>query len=179
MKRSLVLFFNIVLVSISLQQSDIIRITPKNSTKSATSNNTLLNSLSNYKRDVASIVLDFLPYIGNIKNLGEAVLGFDLVTGKNLTNFERILSLICSIPFAYFLKGGKNYEVGHSFLQASKRAFAGGKMRNFIQFGKASKRAFAKQNTKQKIAKAGILIAKIVKSLSKIIKELKKIHLIR
>ena len=179
MKRSLVLFLNIVLVSISLQQSDIIRENPKNSSQNATLNNTLLNSLFNYKLDVASIVLDFIPYIGYIKNLGEAVLGYDLVTGKNLTKLERILSLVCCIPFGYFLKGGKNYEVGNSFLQASERAFAAGKMRNFVQFGKASKRAFAKQNTNQKIAKAGIVIVKIVKSLSKVLKELEKINLIR
>ena len=85
MKRSLVLFLNIILVSISLQQSDIIRENPKNSSQNTTLNNTLLNSLFNYKLDVASIVLDFIPYIGYIKNLGESVLGYDLVTGKNLT----------------------------------------------------------------------------------------------
>ena len=171
MKRSLVLFLNIILVSIALQQSDIIQENLQNSNRNETSNNTLLNSLSNYTGDAASIALDFMPYVGNIKNFGEALFGFDLITGKNLTNAERILSLVCSIPFANFLKGGKSYKVGHSFLKASERAFAGGKMRNFIKFGKASIRAFAKPNTMQKIAKAGNLVAKGAKSLSKVIRE--------
>ena len=129
----------------------------------------MIISLSNFTGDAASIILDFMPYISNVKNLGEALLGFDLVTRKNLTNAERILSLICVIPFANYLKGGKNYKVGHSFLKASERAFVGGKMRNFVKFSKASIRAFAKPNTLQKIAKTGTYVAKGAKSISKII----------
>ena len=171
MKTNLVIFLCIVFVSFTLQQSDIIEQTPQNNSNNDISNNSLNISLSNYTGDAASIILDFIPYVGNIKNLGEAVLGIDLVTGKNLTNAERILSLICVIPFANYLKGGKNYKVGHSFLKASERAFSGGKMRNFIKFSKASVRAFAKPNTLQKIAKAGTYVAKGTKSLSKIIRE--------
>ena len=171
MKTSLVLFLCIALASITLQQSDIINETPLNNSNNDTSNNSLIISLSNFTGDAASIILDFMPYISNVKNLGEALLGFDLVTRKNLTNAERILSLICVIPFANYLKGGKNYKVGHSFLKASERAFVGGKMRNFVKFSKASIRAFAKPNTLQKIAKTGTYVAKGAKSISKIIRE--------
>ena len=171
MKTNLVIFLNIFLVSITLQQSDIIKETPKNINKNETSNNTSIDSLLNYTGDAASIVLDFIPYVSNIKNLGEAVLGVDLITGKNLTTSERILSFVCVIPFVNYLKGGKSYKVGQRFLKASERALVGGKMKNFIKFGKASIRAFSKPNTMQKIAKAGTLVAKGTKSLSKIIRE--------
>ena len=43
-------------------------------------------------------------------------------------------------------------------------------MRNFIKFSKASARAFAKPNVVQKLTKAGILVAKGAKSLSKTIR---------
>ena len=171
MKTCLVIFLSIVLISISMQQSDVIQEIPQDNNQNKTSNNTLTVSLTNYTGDAISIALDFIPYVSNIKNLGEAVLGVDLVTGQNLTIAERILSLVCVIPFANYLKGGKSYKVGHSFLKASERAFAGGKMRNFIKFGKASVRAFAKPNNMQKIAKAGTLVAKGAKSLSKAIRK--------
>ena len=171
MKRNLVILLNIILVSLTLQQSDIIEETPKNSNKNETSNNSSIDSLLNYTGDAASIVLDFIPYVSNIKNLGEALLGVDLITGKNLTTSERILSFVCVIPLVNFLKGGKSYKVGHSFLKASERALSGGKVRNYIKFFKASTRAFSKPNTMQKIAKAVTLVAKGTKSLSKIIRE--------
>ena len=85
MKTNLVIFLCIVFVSITLQQSDIIEQTPQNNSNNEISNNSLNISLSNYTGDAASIILDFIPYVGNIKNLGEAVLGIDLVTRKNLT----------------------------------------------------------------------------------------------
>ena len=85
MKTNLVIFLCIVFVSITLQQSDIIEETPQNNSNNEISNNSLNISLSNYTGDAASIILDFIPYVGNIKNLGEAVLGIDLVTRKNLT----------------------------------------------------------------------------------------------
>ena len=112
----------------------------------------------------------FIPYISNIKCLSESVLGVDLITGKNITEVERILSLICSIPFVNFLKGGKNVKIGHSFLKASERALQGGKMKNVIKFSKASARALAKPNTMEKISKTVTLGAKGTKSLSKTIR---------
>ena len=130
----------------------------------------MIDSLSNYTGDVASIALDFVPVIGNFKNLGESILGVDLVTGKNLTNAERILSFICAIPFTSLLKGGKSYKIGHKFLKASERALAGGKMKIFIKFSKAGFRALSKPNVMQKVAKSGILVAKGAKSLSKTIR---------
>ena len=170
MKSEQVIFLCFVLITISLEQSDIIQEKDKIIEQNDTSNQTLIDTISNYTGDALSIVLDFTPYISNFKNLGEAILGIDLVTGKNLTNSERILSLICSFPFGKFLKGGKHFKNGHNFLKASERALAGGKMRNFIKFSKASARAFAKPNVVQKLTKAGILVAKGAKSLSKTIR---------
>ncbi|MGG0825256.1 pre-toxin TG domain-containing protein, partial [Paenibacillus turicensis] len=43
---------------------------------------------------VASIVLDFVPVVGNIKGVIEAITGRDLITGAELTWYERALSLI-------------------------------------------------------------------------------------
>ena len=140
MKRELFISLVLIFVSFSLQQSNDTGEVPANSNIT----DSLIDTLSNYTGDAASIVLDFIPYIGNVKGLVEAVSGMDLITGKNLTDAERMLSLIAAIPFANFLKGGKNYKVGHSFLKASERAFSGGKMKNYIKFGKASARAFAK-----------------------------------
>ena len=170
MKRELFISLVLIFVWFSLQQSNDTGEVPANSNIT----DSLIDTLSNYTGDAASIVLDFIPYIGNVKGLVEAVSGMDLITGKNLTDAERMLSLIAAIPFANFLKGGKNYKVGHSFLKASERAFSGGKMKNYIKFGKASARAFAKPNVMQKIAKAGTLVAKGAKSLSKWVREYNK-----
>ena len=170
MKRELFISLVLIFVSFSLQQSNDTGEVPANSNIT----DSLIDTLSNYTGDAASIVLDFIPYIGNVKGLVEAVSGMDLIMGKNLTDVERMLSLIAAIPFANFLKGGKNYKVGHSFLKASERAFSGGKMKNYIKFGKASARAFAKPNVMQKIAKAGTLVAKEAKSLSKGVREYNK-----
>ena len=83
-----------------------------NNSKDENLNNTILDSLSNYKGDGASIALDFVPFVGNVKSIGEAIVVKDLVTGKNLTTSDRILSLIGGIPFANYLKGGKYYKNG-------------------------------------------------------------------
>ena len=39
-----------------------------------------------------SMILDFIPIVGNVKNLGEGLYGKDLITGENLTLSERALS---------------------------------------------------------------------------------------
>ena len=170
MKRRLFVSLTFILLSYTLQQSDIKSKTPHNLSQNKTSSDVIIDVLSNYTGDAVSVVLDFLPYIGNFKCLCESLLGVDLITGKNLTDIERILSLICAIPFANFFKGGKNFKNGKSFLKASERAFSSGKIKNFIKFGKASGRAFAKPNIMQKIVKAGTFLAKGTKSLSKSIR---------
>ena len=105
--------------------------------------------------------------------MGEAIIGIDLITGKNLTTSERILSFVAAIPFANYFKGGKNFKNGQKFLQASERAFKGGKMINGIKFSKASARVLAKPNVVQKVFKAGEIVAKSTKSFSKIIRHAK------
>ena len=167
MKSELVLFLFLVLIPISSQQSVAIEEKDKIIEQNNTSSN---NTILNYTLDAVSIALDFTPGISNFKNLGEGIMGVDLVTGKNLTNSERILSLISAIPFGKILKGGKLFKNGQKFLKASERALAGGKMRNFIKFGKAGVRAISKPNVAQKIAKTGIFVTKGAKSVSKTIR---------
>ena len=180
MKQYLLFLLWLISVSFSLGQTPntTIKINSnttfkKNANKSINENfnNTVFDILSNYTGDAASIALDFIPYVGNVKNIGEAIAGKDLVTGKNLTTSERILSLIGGIPFANYLKGGKHFKNGQKFLKASQRAFNGGKMVNGIKFAKAGARALAKPNILQKISKAANLVAKGTKSVSKIFRK--------
>ena len=130
------------------------------------SNNTILDVVTNYTGDAAFVALDFIPYVGNVKNLGEAIFGKDLVTGKALTNSERIVSLVGAMPFANYFKGGKHYK-----------NVSTGKMINGIKFAKAGARALSKPNAIQKILKAGNFVAKATKSLSKIIRKGKQLRL--
>ena len=172
MKGNIVLLIYYILISFTSEKpSNITKEIILKKIKDKGLNNTIVDLLSNYTGDAASIVLDFIPYIGNAKGLGEALAGKDLITGKNLATPERILSLIGAIPFANYFKGGKNFKNGQKFMKASQRAFKGGKVINGIKFSKASMRAFAKPNVAQKIIKAGQFVAKSTKSLSKIIRK--------
>ena len=178
MKQELALLLCSIFISFSLiKPSDATIQKNANISIDENSNNTILDVVSNYTGDAASIALDFIPYIGNVKNLGEAIFGKDLVTGKVLTNSERILSLVGAIPFANYLKGGKYFKNGQKFLKASQRAFKGGKMINGIKFAKAASRALSKPNVLQKIAKAGNFVAKTAKSVSKIVRNKKQLRL--
>ncbi|MGG0824521.1 pre-toxin TG domain-containing protein [Paenibacillus turicensis] len=53
---------------------------------------------------VTSMVLDFVPIVGNIKGLYEALTGRDLITGAELSWYERALAL--AGPLGKGLKGG-------------------------------------------------------------------------
>ena len=41
-----------------------------------------------------SFALDFVPYVGNLKNFGEAIIGKDAITGEALSWTGRALSLL-------------------------------------------------------------------------------------
>ena len=73
MKSELVIFLFFVLITISLEQSDIIEEKDKIIEQNNTSNKTTIDTISNYTGDALSIVLDFTPYISNFKSLGEAI----------------------------------------------------------------------------------------------------------
>ena len=60
--------------------------------------------------DLVSSALDFIPGIGNVKSLGEAITGKDIVTGEELSKVERTLSLLGAIPGGNFLKNGKHLK---------------------------------------------------------------------
>ena len=93
---------------------------------------------------IASTVLDFVPGVGNVKSLGEAVLGKDIITGEKLSATERTLSLLGAIPGGNYLKNTKHLKNGKKFLKAAQRAQKVGKVKNAVSFAKASARAMAK-----------------------------------
>jgi RHS repeat-associated protein len=66
---------------------------------------------------VTSMVLDFVPIVGNIKGLYEALTGRDLITGAELSWYERALALAGPL--------GKGIKGGAKFLKASKEVVTG------------------------------------------------------
>ena len=47
---------------------------------------------------LASALLNFVPIVGNIKGAIEGFTGEDLITGRHLEWYERVLNLACAIP---------------------------------------------------------------------------------
>ena len=98
------------------------------------------------KGNIVSSALDFVPGVGNVKSLGEAITGKDMVTGEELSATERAFSIFGAIPGINFLKNGKHLKNGQKFLKAAQRAQKAGKMKNAAKFAKAGARAMAKAN---------------------------------
>ena len=102
--------------------------------------------------NIASSVLDYVPFIGNIKNFGEAIIGKDIVTDEKLSTGERIFSFFASIPGLNIFKNKKHLKNAKKFYEASKRAKLANKIKNFFKFGKAAERATKKSNFVYNIA---------------------------
>ena len=101
--------------------------------------------------NIVSSALDFVPIVGNFKSLSEAITGKDMITGEDLSEAERALSLFGAIPGGNYLKNAKHLKNGQKFLKAAQRAQKVGKVKNALKFSKASARAMAKANKVQKI----------------------------
>ena len=71
--------------------------------------------------NLVSSALDFIPVVGNVKSLGEAITGKDMVTGEELSKAERTLSILGAIPGGNWLKNGKHLEKGQKFLKAAQK----------------------------------------------------------
>ena len=95
---------------------------------------------------LVSSALDFVPIVGNLKSLSEAIIGKDMITGEDLSEAERALSLFGAIPGGNYLKNGKHLKNGQKFLKEAQRAQKVGKMKNAINFAKAGARAITKAN---------------------------------
>ena len=95
---------------------------------------------------LVSSVLDFVPVVGNFKSLIEAITGKDMITGEDLSEAERALSLFGWIPGGNYLKNAKHLKNGQKFVKAAQRAQKVGKMKNAINFAKAGARAMTKAN---------------------------------
>ena len=100
-----------------------------------------------------SFALDFVPYVGNLKNFGEAIIGKDAITGEALSWTGRALSLLGTIPFVNYFKNVKLLKNGQKFFRAADRAQKTGKIKNFINFFKAGLRAMKKANKVPNIVK--------------------------
>ena len=96
--------------------------------------------------NIVSSALDFVPVVGNFKSLTEAITGKDMITGEDLSEAERALSLFGAIPGGNYLKNAKHLKNGQKFLKAAQRAQKVGKMKNAINFAKAGARAMTKAN---------------------------------
>ena len=95
---------------------------------------------------LVSSALDFVPIVGNFKSIIEAITGKDMITGVDLSEAERALSLFGAIPGGNYLKNAKHLKNGQKFLKAAQRAQKVGKMKNAINFAKAGARAMTKAN---------------------------------
>ena len=119
---------------------------------------TLSSIFSFSVKHLASSALDFVPVVGNIKSLGEAVTGKDIVTGEKLSAVERTLSLLGAISGGNYLKNGKYLKNGQKFIKAAQRAQKLGKIKNAVKFANAGARAMGKankiQNTFKNVLKA-------------------------
>ena len=103
--------------------------------------------------NLVSSALDFVPGVGNVKSLGEAITGKDIITGEKLSKTERTLSFLGAIPGGNWLKNGKHLKNGQKFLKAAQRATKAGKLKNAVKFAKASTRAMAKANRVQNVVR--------------------------
>ena len=111
-------------------------------------------------KDLASSALDFVPIVGNIKSLGEAITGKDIVTGEKLSGVERTLSFLGAIPGGNYLKNGKHLKNGQKFIKAAQRAQKVGKMKNAVNFAKAGARAMGKANKIENTVRNGFKFTK-------------------
>ena len=86
-------------------------------------------------KNVTSTVLDFVPVVGNLKSLGEAFTGKDMITEEELSVTQRALSLLGGIPgLNYFKNATKYLKNAQKFFKASERAKKVGKFKNFANF---------------------------------------------
>ena len=111
---------------------------------------------------LASSAIDFVPVVGNLKSVYESISGKDMITGEELSNIERSLSLLGAIPGGNYLKNGKHFKNGQKFLKAAQRAQKVGKVKNAINFAKAGGRAMKKAYKVQYYIRNAIKAAKSV-----------------
>ena len=94
-----------------------------------------------------------------------------MLTGEDLSEAERALSLFGAIPGGNYLKNAKHLKNGQKFLKAAQRAQKVGKMKNAINFAKAGARAITKankvSNTVKNVFKASKTFLKLGKEENK------------
>ena len=100
------LFLSLILLSIMLLS---LSLDINNTTNNNLSNQIIINAT----KVIISFSIDFIPIIGNIKCLGEAAFGKDLISGEKLSEAQRILSLLGGLPFGnYFIADGTEAPAG-------------------------------------------------------------------
>lgn len=78
------------------------------------------HGIKGYSNDIASLVLDVTPIIGDAKGVSEFVIGSDLVTGDPLSPFERWSGLVPGSKKLRAIK--KGVELGQAAAAARKAA---------------------------------------------------------
>jgi hypothetical protein len=72
-------------------------------------------------KELVSTALNFVPILGQVKGAAEAAIGQDLVSGRQLAGWERVLNVASVIPHLHGAKGiAKTIgEIGHFAHQAN------------------------------------------------------------
>ena len=110
---------------------------------------------------LASSALDFIPVVGNLKSLSEALTGKDIITGEELSETERALFFVGVIPGGNYLKNAKR-------LKNRQTIFVGGPCPQIAQ--KAGSRVMAK------VSKIVKFVFKTAKTFFKLGKEENKVN---
>ena len=71
---------------------------------------------------LVSSALDFVPVVGNLKSLREALTGKDIITGEDLSEAERALSFVGVIPGGNYLKKCKAFEKWTKVCKSSSKS---------------------------------------------------------
>ena len=109
---------------------------------------------------LASSALDFIPVVGNLKSLSEALTGKDIIT-EELSETERALSFFGVLPGGNYLKNAKR-------LKNRQTIFVGGPCPQIAQ--KAGSRVMAK------VSKIVKFVFKTAKTFFKLGKEENKVN---
>ena len=71
---------------------------------------------------LVSSALDFIPVVGNLKSLSEALTGKVIITGEDLSEAERALSFVGVIPGGNYLKKCKAFEKWTKVCKSSSKS---------------------------------------------------------
>ncbi len=131
------------------------------STKSEEITQDILQSEFTRFQLVASIILDFLPIVGDCKGICEAISGKDIVTGEKLSNLCRCFSALSFVP------GVKYCKKGLRFLKTSKEAKI---LLLDTKISRIASKQFLKREAEKVVEKAPQITIDVYKTIEKLVK---------